>query len=152
MISHQGNSLAVQWLGLHDLTAEGMGSIPGWGTKIPQSCAAWPGGAGGNQSPRGKQWSKHGLPTDVGTSEHRPAHKVDNYNFSTKIVQLVPVFSICSESYVAKGNGSYPCQGVRDPGEKLGFPPKKGSPTILCTISQHLFMDLQTARGTQIPG
>ena len=26
---HLGNSLAVQWLGLHDLTAEGPGSIPG---------------------------------------------------------------------------------------------------------------------------
>ena len=34
-----GNSLAVQWLGLHTSTAGGTGSIPGWGTKIPQ--AAW---------------------------------------------------------------------------------------------------------------
>ena len=32
-----GNSLAVQWLGLHALTAEGPDSIPGWGTKIPQA-------------------------------------------------------------------------------------------------------------------
>ena len=31
-----GNSLAVQWLGLCALTAEGPGLIPGWGTKIPQ--------------------------------------------------------------------------------------------------------------------
>ena len=31
-----GNSLAVQWLGLSTLTAEGPGSIPGGGTKIPQ--------------------------------------------------------------------------------------------------------------------
>ena len=30
-----GNSLVVQWLGLCTLTAEGLGSIPGWGTKIP---------------------------------------------------------------------------------------------------------------------
>ena len=30
-----GNSLAVQWLGLCTLTAEGPGSIPGQGTKIP---------------------------------------------------------------------------------------------------------------------
>ena len=36
-----GNSLAVQWLGLHALTAEGPGSIPGRGTKIPQ--AVWHG-------------------------------------------------------------------------------------------------------------
>ena len=36
-----GNSLAVQWLGLHAFTAENMGSIPGRGTKIPQ--AAWHG-------------------------------------------------------------------------------------------------------------
>ena len=32
-----GNSLAVQWLGLHAFTAEGAGSIPGWGTKIPKA-------------------------------------------------------------------------------------------------------------------
>ena len=30
-----GNSLAVQWLGLGAFTAEGLGSIPVWGTKIP---------------------------------------------------------------------------------------------------------------------
>jgi len=29
-----GNSLAVQWLGLGTFTAEGLGSFPGWGTKI----------------------------------------------------------------------------------------------------------------------
>ena len=34
-----GNSLAVQWLGLHASTAKGTGSIPGQGTKIPQ--AVW---------------------------------------------------------------------------------------------------------------
>ena len=27
----------VQWLGLSALTAEGLGSIPGWGTKMPQA-------------------------------------------------------------------------------------------------------------------
>ena len=32
-----GNSLVVQWLGLCAFTAEGAGSIPGWGTKIPQA-------------------------------------------------------------------------------------------------------------------
>ena len=32
-----GNSLAVQWLGLHPFTAEGPGSIPGWGARIPQA-------------------------------------------------------------------------------------------------------------------
>ena len=31
------NPLAVQWLGLHTLTAKGPGSIPGRGTKIPQA-------------------------------------------------------------------------------------------------------------------
>ena len=36
-----GNSLAVQWLGLCTFTAEGTGSIPGRGTKIPQ--ATWHG-------------------------------------------------------------------------------------------------------------
>ena len=33
---NSGNSLAVQWLEIHAFTAEGTGSIPGWGTKIPQ--------------------------------------------------------------------------------------------------------------------
>ena len=33
---HVGNSLVVQWLGLCTFTAKGLGSIPGWGTKIPQ--------------------------------------------------------------------------------------------------------------------
>ena len=32
-----GTSLAVQWLGLCTSTAEGPGSIPGWGTKILQA-------------------------------------------------------------------------------------------------------------------
>ena len=31
-----GNSLAVQWLGLHAFTAQGLSSIPGRVTKIPQ--------------------------------------------------------------------------------------------------------------------
>ena len=30
-----GNYLPVQWLGLHSFTVEGLGSIPGWGIKIP---------------------------------------------------------------------------------------------------------------------
>ena len=30
-------SLAVHWLGLHGLTAKGLGLIPGQGTKIPQA-------------------------------------------------------------------------------------------------------------------
>ena len=37
----KGNSLVVQWLRLHAFTAEGPGSIPGQGTRIPQ--AAWHG-------------------------------------------------------------------------------------------------------------
>ena len=32
-----GESLVVQWLGLCASTAGGQGSIPGWGTKIPQA-------------------------------------------------------------------------------------------------------------------
>ena len=32
-----GNSLVVQWLGFRAFTAEGLGSIPGQGTKIPQA-------------------------------------------------------------------------------------------------------------------
>ena len=36
-IQYLGNSLAVQWLGRCAFTAEGRGSVPGWGTKIPQA-------------------------------------------------------------------------------------------------------------------
>ena len=32
-----GNSLEVQWLELGTFTAKGPGSIPGWGTKVPQA-------------------------------------------------------------------------------------------------------------------
>ena len=35
----QGTSLVVQWLRLHTSNAEGMGLIPGQGTKIPH--ATW---------------------------------------------------------------------------------------------------------------
>ena len=31
----RGTSLEAQWLRLHASTAGGVGSIPGWGTKIP---------------------------------------------------------------------------------------------------------------------
>ena len=33
----RGDSRVVQWLGLGGFTAEGLGSIPGWGTETPQS-------------------------------------------------------------------------------------------------------------------
>ena len=36
-----GNSLAIQWLGLHTFTAEGPGSIPGGGPKIPKALEVW---------------------------------------------------------------------------------------------------------------
>ena len=32
-----GTSLEVQWLGLSSFTAEGTGSVPAWGTKIPHA-------------------------------------------------------------------------------------------------------------------
>ena len=48
-----GNSLAVQWLGLHASTAGVTGSIPGWGTKIPH--ATW-------QSQKKKKKRKKKLP------------------------------------------------------------------------------------------
>ena len=37
-----GNSLAVQWIGLHASTAGGTGSIPGGGTKIPHAAGHGP--------------------------------------------------------------------------------------------------------------
>ena len=36
------NSLAVQWLGICAFTAEGLGSIPCWGTRIPQAARCGP--------------------------------------------------------------------------------------------------------------
>ena len=36
-MSSPGNSLVVWWLGLHTFTAESLGSVPGWGTKISQA-------------------------------------------------------------------------------------------------------------------
>ena len=44
---NSGNSLVVQWLRLHAFIAEGVGSIPGWGTKIPE--ATWCGQKKGNE-------------------------------------------------------------------------------------------------------
>ena len=38
----QGSSLEVQWLGLGAFIAVGPGSIPGWGTKIPQAAQSGP--------------------------------------------------------------------------------------------------------------
>ena len=38
----RGTSLAVQWLRLSISDAGGMGSIPGWGSKIPYGCMVWP--------------------------------------------------------------------------------------------------------------
>ena len=32
-----GNSLVVQWLGIHTLIVDDPGSIPGWGAKIPEA-------------------------------------------------------------------------------------------------------------------
>ena len=37
LIKIRGNSLVVQWLGLCAFTAEGLGSVSGWGTKILQA-------------------------------------------------------------------------------------------------------------------
>ena len=48
-----GNSLAVQWSGLGTFTAEGLGSIPGQGTKIPQ--AMWCGQNKTKQKQKAKQ-------------------------------------------------------------------------------------------------
>ena len=50
-----GNSLVVQWLGLRAFTAEGLGSIPGRGTKIPDGSV-----------PRGQKKKKRKLPISWG--------------------------------------------------------------------------------------
>ena len=57
-ITRPGNSLAVQWLGLRNFTAEGLSSIPGQGTKIPQAkrCSK----TKQNKTPQNKQNKKPG--------------------------------------------------------------------------------------------
>ena len=45
-MANEGNSLAVQWLGLRAFTAMGLGSIPGPGTKISQAMGCGGGGSG----------------------------------------------------------------------------------------------------------
>ena len=63
-MSQKGNSLAVQWLGLCALTAEGLGSIPGWGTKIPQ--AMWCGQKKAKKKKNGqKDLSRHLTKEDI---------------------------------------------------------------------------------------
>ena len=37
-----GNSLGVPWLGLGVFTVMGLGSVPDWGTEIPQNYEALP--------------------------------------------------------------------------------------------------------------
>ena len=54
------NSLVVQWLGFRTLTVERPGSVPGWGTKIPQ--VAWLG-----QKKKEKTLGKKGI-----TESHFP--------------------------------------------------------------------------------
>ena len=56
-----GNSLAVQWLQHGTFNAKGLGSIPVWGTKIPQTALAWP-----NNNNNNKFWA-HNL-SRVGVS------------------------------------------------------------------------------------
>ena len=51
-----GNYLVVQWLGLCTFTAEGVGSIPGWGTNILQE--AWR----GRKKKRKKGWHSCPVP------------------------------------------------------------------------------------------
>ena len=56
--TNQGNSLAVQWLGLQASTAGNTGSVPGWGTKIPH--AMWQPKTEKEKKKRGtNQISKH---------------------------------------------------------------------------------------------
>ena len=41
VVEQRGTSLAVQWL-RHISNVGGMGSIPGWGSKIAYGCMVWP--------------------------------------------------------------------------------------------------------------
>ena len=49
------NSLVIQWLGLAVVTADGPGSVPGRGTKIPASHVGWLGSGG--EAPITSRWA-----------------------------------------------------------------------------------------------
>ena len=53
--THRGNFLEVQWLGLCTFSTQGMGSIPGQGTKIPKAIKAKRKGKKGRKEGRMKK-------------------------------------------------------------------------------------------------
>ena len=57
------NSLAVHWLGLRALTADGLGSTAGQGAKIPQ--AAWHGPQKTKTKTKTRDWFKMAEQKDV---------------------------------------------------------------------------------------
>ena len=68
------NSLVVQWLGFHALTAEGLGSIPDQGTKMPQAA----------QHGQGRE-EKRDWRREVGRIKEERQRKKNRKNLLTKI-------------------------------------------------------------------
>ena len=67
-----GNSLVVQWLGLHAFTAKGLTEFDPWsGTKIPQAARQ------GQKKKKKKEWGlgkNHPLATDLRRNHSSPDH------------------------------------------------------------------------------
>ena len=82
------NSLAIQCLGLCALTAESLGLIPGWGTKIPQ--ATWSG-----QPPQKQQTKTKRCPTCFLSFTPNPLGKITQPLPSQMWVSLQAILQSC---------------------------------------------------------
>ena len=85
-----GTSLIVQWLDLHNFTAKGMGSIPGFGTKILKAtlhdqrkkriCNSW--------EVEGKSQCFH-KPTTISSKETHGSQMTDVKGFAIKMLVVI---------------------------------------------------------------
>ena len=86
-----GNSLAVQRLGLRTFIAKGPGSIPGWGTKIPQAARC------GQKNPRKQKTRARNVSRVSGSQDQAKPQPVGSHPvcppvaLQGKRVQLVQV-------------------------------------------------------------
>ena len=87
-----GHSLTVQWLRLQAFTAKGSGSVPGWGTKIPQD-------------KRGGQ--KKMPPSTLGHNIKVLSICLDFLEFLRRLLPL-PVFLSCASSIKRFKSDSWP--------------------------------------------
>ena len=94
----RGNSLVVQWLGLHASTAGGPGSIPGWGTKILQAAQH-----GQKKNPKKLQWDitshQSEWPSSKSLQTINAGEGVEKREPSYAVGRNVNWYSYCGEQY-----------------------------------------------------